>query len=557
MWIQIEKCLTNTDENVMLGISYVPPFQSKYYNDEEMLNLEREITSVCSNNKYIYLTGDLNARTARLEDYTRADTFLSDMFDYDTETRSFFDKVSILENYNIPTDRASKDNKTNNTGRWLAEVCKNNNLFIVNGRVGKDKYEGAPTFKDKSVIDYTISTAECFSFIAGFEIIDLDPLFSDGHALISWSLHADNSKKFGNSDSQDECSHTNFTKFKWSDGTKQAFIEQFDLADVSDFKQNIDAMVPSLENVNASTKRISDMFDKAAKESLKPIKRTSHNRTFDKPWFGPACKAARKEYHKARRMYQSNKCIQYKNNLQTQSKNFKNVMIKYIHLYRIHKAKKLRNMQNKNPKAYWKYVNSINKNITQTKQPTLDQFYKHFRNINETINDDTAENTILNMQLNDTNEILNSHITCQEIKKCINNLKNAKSPGGDQILNEYLKSTKEIFLPVYETLFNKVFDSGILPTAWLEGSITPIYKNKGDSSDPVNYRPITILSCLGKVFTAVLNNRLTAFLDNSNILNENQAGFRKHYSTLDHSFVLSSLIEILKIKKTKTLLRIC
>ena len=96
------------------------------------------------------------------------------------------------------------------------------------------------------------------------------------------------------------------------------------------------------------------------------------------------------------------------------------------------------------------------------------------------------------MQLNDTNEILNSHITCQATRKFINNLKSAKSPGGDLILNEYLKSTKEIFLPVYETLFNKIFDSGILPTTWLEGSITPIYKNKGNSSDPANYRPITI-----------------------------------------------------------------
>ena len=106
-------------------------------------------------------------------------------------------------------------------------------------------------------------------------------------------------------------------------------------------------------------------------------------------------------------------------------------------------------------------------------------------------------------------------------------------------------------MPVYETLFNKIFDSGILPTAWLEGSITPIYKNKGNSSDPANYRPITILSCLGKVFTAVLNTRLTKFIDDSNLLNENQAGFRKEYSTSDHIFVLSSLIDILKAQKQK------
>ena len=104
----------------------------------------------------------------------------------------------------------------------------------------------------------------------------------------------------------------------------------------------------------------------------------------------------------------------------------------------------------------------MNKDTTQTQQPELDQFYEHFRNLNETANDENADKIIFNMQLNDINEILNSHITYHEIRKYMNNLKNAKSPtGGDRILNEYLKSTREIFLPVYETLLNKIFDSGI------------------------------------------------------------------------------------------------
>ena len=106
-------------------------------------------------------------------------------------------------------------------------------------------------------------------------------------------------------------------------------------------------------------------------------------------------------------------------------------------------------------------------------------------------------------------------------------------------------------LPIYEKLFNVVFDSGLLPNAWLEGSIRPIYKNKGDRKKVQNYRPITILSCLGKVFTAVLNRRLTLFLDTNETLLENQAGFRKNCSTTDHIFVPNSLIEILKASKQK------
>ena len=134
---------------------------------------------------------------------------------------------------------------------------------------------------------------------------------------------------------------------------------------------------------------------------------------------------------------------------------------------------------------------------------------------------------LTNEYLNDENQILNNYITRQEISTCIKNLKAGKSPGEDKILNEYIKSTKDIFLPLYEKLFNKVFDCGYLPDSWLEGTIKPIYKNKGNSMQPQNYRPITILSCVGKLFTPILNNTLTRFLNNDNILSENQAGFRK------------------------------
>ena len=55
----------------------------------------------------------------------------------------------------------------------------------------------------------------------------------------------------------------------------------------------------------------------------------------------------------------------------------------------------------------------------------------------------------------------------------------------------------------------------------------PIYKNKGDKGDFDNYRGITILSYLGKLFTSVLNARLNKCANEVNLLNENQAGFRK------------------------------
>ena len=102
-------------------------------------------------------------------------------------------------------------------------------------------------------------------------------------------------------------------------------------------------------------------------------------------------------------------------------------------------------------------------------------------------------------------------------------------------------------ITVYASLFNLILKTGNVPEQWTIGKIKPIYKNKSDSLDPSNYRPITILSCLGKLFTAVLNDRLCSFLEDNNLLNENQAGFRKHHSTTDHIF--TRLLSCLSMKK--------
>ena len=68
-----------------------------------------------------------------------------------------------------------------------------------------------------------------------------------------------------------------------------------------------------------------------------------------------------------------------------------------------------------------------------------------------------------------------------------------------------------------------------------------------------NYRTITILSCLSKMFTSILNLRLTKYLETNEIFNENQAGYWKDYSTVDHIFVLNSLVEFLRSQKKKIL----
>ena len=66
----------------------------------------------------------------------------------------------------------------------------------------------------------------------------------------------------------------------------------------------------------------------------------------------------------------------------------------------------------------------------------------------------------------------------------------------DNIVNEHIEYSFPKMKNVYVKLFNTVFNTGSIPDAWTKGIINLIYKNKGDPSNPENYRPITLLNCL-------------------------------------------------------------
>ena len=177
--------------------------------------------------------------------------------------------------------------------------------------------------------------------------------------------------------------------------------------------------------------------------------------------------------------------------------------------------------------------------------------FPYFKNINTLDIDSTEQdNQDGHVTQTDDDDILNSEITKEEIRLAISNLKNGKASGYDEILNEHIKVTENILTSVYHKLFNLILITGIIPNIWLKGTIVPIYKS-GDVLNPENYRPITLLSCIGKVFTAVLNKRLSDYVNHYEILCENQTGFRKGYMTTENIFVLQSLIDLLRARKRK------
>ena len=143
----------------------------------------------------------------------------------------------------------------------------------------------------------------------------------------------------------------------------------------------------------------------------------------------------------------------------------------------------------------------------------------------------------------DTDDLLflNNAFSEKEIHDAIMSMSNNKSPGLDGIVIELIKAAISFYIPMLEKLFNKILDSGIYPEDCCKAILCPIHK-KGSVTDPINYRGISLLPVISKVFTKILSQRLNEWADHT-MRQEEQAGFRKGYSTADQIFNLQCIVQ--------------
>ena len=260
-------------------------------------------------------------------------------------------------------------------------------------------------------------------------------------------------------------------------------------------------------------------------------------------------KRKQKDYHKAKARHNKLRTKESHDFLIAKSNDARKAVAKARALSKKKFVTKLNNLKGKNPKLYWKLLQGNKKDSINV---PLEAFKKHFEELSVEAADTNSIYPFPEFDVRDLNtSSLNQPFSEQEIRKFVKNLKNNKAAGIDEIINEYIKSSIDLMLPIYIKLFNRVLDTGEIPEDWLTGMIIPIYKNKGSKEDANNYRGITLLSCVGKLFTSILNQRLTEFCDQNVIIKEIQAGFRKGYSTLDNIYVFKKIIDLFRFKKSK------
>ena len=123
-----------------------------------------------------------------------------------------------------------------------------------------------------------------------------------------------------------------------------------------------------------------------------------------------------------------------------------------------------------------------------------------------------------------------SRIEVSEVNNTLKWLRNGKAPGPDGVWNEMIKlfrTRKRDFryelAEILAVLFNRIIDTGKFPTRWKQCSIVPAYK-KGNTSEIGNFRPICLLSGISKVFTRLINAKVSKAAENFHVVSNTQEG---------------------------------
>ena len=121
-------------------------------------------------------------------------------------------------------------------------------------------------------------------------------------------------------------------------------------------------------------------------------------------------------------------------------------------------------------------------------------------------------------------------VTSDNVLLLINNMKNKSSSGVDGISNKILKCITVEILEAVTLIINQMLKTGIFPDAFKIAKVIPLYK-KGEHTLLSNYRPISLLPTMSKLFERVICNQLYTHFNDNDLLSEHQFGFRPNHST--------------------------
>lgn len=264
-----------------------------------------------------------------------------------------------------------------------------------------------------------------------------------------------------------------------------------------------------------------------------------------KPWITNGIIESIKKRDKMKKQLLRN----FTNDLKKEYTQYRNRLNKIIKFTKNQYYKNELNKVHGNYKKTWNIINEASNNNKENKQQNYaiesetgelienklkiaNMFNNFFINVGsnmaKTINNSNIQSNTSEKKIN--NSMYLRPVTKEEVIIYISKLKNYSAPGPDGIQVSTIKRIHIFILEPLTHIINLSFINGNIPFEWKESIVTPIYK-QGKKSQLTNYRPISVINILAKIFEQSLKNRLIEFLEKNDILNSKQYGFRKNCRT--------------------------
>lgn len=419
--------------------------------------------------------------------------------------------------------RKSMDREVNSKGRQYLGLCDDRNLIILNGQTIGDE-DGRFTFVSsvgESVNDICSVSPNLLSMVENFSV---DGKIWSDHFPITLTLQLD-------------LADTPLNKLKllpklmWKEQDKQQYQcslnanLQHMLSDktITSLKELTDTIVAS-----ARTNNVNQIF------------------TPKKKWFNERCFWARKKAFESLRKFRKTNLEEDKQTYLRARRKYTDICESSKQLYYDKIADKLNGV--KTGKEWWRLVKEINNRDLQISQTISAEMFKEY--FMALLNPIQSFTDILYAPRLIKNNLLDKDITVEEIKSMLRNVKLNKAPGEDRIPYEYFINATEEFYAELARMYSIMFESGSIDDVFQRAIIFPIHK-KGNINDTANYRGISFMNSVAKIFMGILNERLLLWTDEKKIIIEYQAGFRRNYSTSDNIYNLASIVNIKMAEKRK------
>lgn len=424
------------------------------------------------------------------------------------EIKAISDTVLIGVDTNSHSTLLEYDKSDESAKAW-EEFITTKNLELVN-QPNKSTFRN--TRGHESRIDWTLISAQRSNIIGGWKTIDSQDLLSD-HIEIIFHLKTTTRKK------QD-------LRYKWNKANWQemknalSHLPNSDLINEDNFDEE---MVDRLcEELDANCRKI---INKYVPKS--PIQQRRNH------WWNSDLQKLKTAYKRAKR-YSPEQCKQRKNEYETaiadaKSKAWKTFLSScknagdaFLRNKILNKPKSERNLQpllkkdGKMTENIEETMNLLLDSVTGT-TPTLNKKHKQTVRRNETY-------------LKQTISEREPEITEEEINKAISSLKPKKAPGMDKIPGTFYKKCSSPLLPTIKTIFNACLRLGYFPKSFKTGEVIFLKKPQKDGNIPKDYRPITLLSTISKLYEKVINERMRFYQKKNDWLSNDQFGYQAKLS---------------------------